>query len=80
MTQEFLNSFFTYQDKFKFENAQIDYKFSLEERWGNAYIEITNFSKLPLEFKFRVAEHALTVKNERPFEALIAFGMATLTA
>ena len=80
MTQDFLNSFFFHLPKFRFENPQEDFKFSLEERWGNAYIEIIQYHKLPLEFKFRVADHAITVQKERPFEALIAFGMATMTA
>ena len=43
MTQEFLNSFFFYVDKMEFKRPQKDFKFSLEERWGNAYIEITAF-------------------------------------
>ena len=80
MSQRFLNSFFFYMDRFKFENDQGELKFSLEDRWGNAYIEIVNFRKLPLEFKFRLAEHARDSHLERPFEALIAFTMATLTA
>lgn len=80
MSQRYLNSFFFYMDKFEFENDQGVFEFSLEERWGNAYIEIVNFRKLPLEFKFRLADHAIDSCLERPFEALIAFTMAALTA
>lgn len=80
MSQRFLNSFFFYMEKFEYENDQGELKFSLEERWGNAYIEIINFRKLPLEFKFRLAEHAKDSHLERPFEALIAFTMAALSA
>lgn len=80
MSQRFLNSFFFYMDKFEFQNDQGELKFSLEERWGNAYIEIVNFRKLPLEFKFRLAEHARDSSLERPFESLVAFTMASLTA
>lgn len=80
MSQKFLNSFFFYMEKFTFNEDQGELKFSLEERWGNAFIEITNFRKLPLEFKFRLAEHANDSRLERPFESLIAFTMATMTA
>lgn len=80
MSQKFLNSFFFYMDRFEFENNQTELKFTLEERWGNAFIEITNFRKLPLEFKFKLAEHAGDSSLERPFEALIAYSMGTMTA
>jgi hypothetical protein len=80
MSQRFLNSFFFYMEKYDFKTNQGELKFSLDERWGNAYIEIINFRKLPLEFKFRLADHAKDSHLERPFEALIAFTMAALTA
>ena len=80
MSQRFLNSFFFYLEKHAFVKDQGELKFSLEERWGNAFIEIINFRKLPLEFKFRLADHAKDSNLERPFEALIAFTMAALTA
>ena len=80
MSQLFLNSFFFYMNKYEFEYEQGELEFSLEQRWGNAYIEIINFRRLPLEFKFRLADHATDSCLERPFEALIAFTMAALTA
>ena len=58
MTQKFLNSFFFYMDRFEFEVDQGEFKFTLEERWGNEFIETINFRKLPLEFKFRLAQHS----------------------
>ena len=79
MSQKFLNSFFFCKDKFEFENDQGILNLSLEQRWDNANIGILNFRKLPLEFKFRLADHAIDSCLERPFEALIAFTMAFLT-